>query len=137
MAGDTNLARLVGAMQPILHEPVFVFVSLPPGQSWQADVCPKMVFVEEEGTTLIVAADMAQAQGWQGTFRCRMITLNVHSSLEAVGFMARVTSVLARLDIGVNPVSAFYHDHLFVPEKRAQEALAALQQLSWQCRGER
>ena len=48
-----------------------------------------------------------------------MITLDIHSSLEAVGFIARIANVLALHDMGVNPVSAFYHDHLFVPEKRA------------------
>ncbi|TGQ24299.1 ribonuclease H family protein, partial [Mesorhizobium sp. M4B.F.Ca.ET.214.01.1.1] len=33
-------------------------------------------------------------------------------------------------DLGVNPVSAFYHDHLFVPAERAGEALAILRQLA-------
>jgi hypothetical protein len=32
--------------------------------------------------------------------------------------------------MGVNPVSAFHHDHLFVPAKRAEEALLILQRLS-------
>jgi hypothetical protein len=36
----------------------------------------------------------------------------VHSSLDAVGFMAAVTTRLAKINIGVNPVSGFYHDHL-------------------------
>jgi uncharacterized protein len=40
-----------------------------------------------------------------------MITPNVHSSLEAVGFIfARVASKLAERGIGANPVSGFFHD---------------------------
>lgn len=32
--------------------------------------------------------------------------------------------------MGVNPVSAFYHDHLFVPAERAEEAMALLLRLA-------
>jgi len=32
--------------------------------------------------------------------------------------------------MGVNPVSAFHHDHLFVPADRAEEALLILLQLA-------
>jgi hypothetical protein len=59
-----------------------------------------------------------------------MVTLNVHSALEAVGFLARITARLAGLGMGVNPVSAFFHDHLFVPEARAAEALEALRAMA-------
>jgi hypothetical protein len=59
-----------------------------------------------------------------------MITLNVHSSLEAVGFIARVATELAKHGMGVNPVSGFYHDHLFVPEGRERDALEILGRLA-------
>ena len=59
-----------------------------------------------------------------------MITLNVQSSLEAVGFIARVASKLAEKDIGANPVSGFFHDHLFVAEGREEEAIKALKDLA-------
>ena len=63
-----------------------------------------------------------------------MITLTVHSALDAVGFLAAVTARLAAAGIGANPVSAFFHDHLFVPAARADEALALLRSLAF--RGE-
>nr|WP_255536405.1 ACT domain-containing protein [Pacificimonas pallii] len=59
-----------------------------------------------------------------------MITLNVHSSLAAVGFLARITTALAKAGIGVNPVSGFHHDHLFVPDGRERDAMAVLAQVS-------
>ena len=62
----------------------------------------------------------------------RLITLTVHSSLEAVGFLAAITARLAEAGISVNAVSAFYHDHLFVPVHRADEALALLRSISAQ-----
>jgi hypothetical protein len=50
--------------------------------------------------------------------------------LEAVGFLAAVLPALAREGISTNVVSAFYHDHLFVPAAQAQHALSILQSLS-------
>jgi hypothetical protein len=59
-----------------------------------------------------------------------LITLTVHSSLEAVGFLAAVTVPLAEAGISVNAVSAFHHDHLFVPVERAEDAQLLLQRLA-------
>jgi hypothetical protein len=59
-----------------------------------------------------------------------MITLEIHSSLDAVGFLAAITARLAEAGMGVNPVSAFYHDHLFVPADRAAEALRILETIA-------
>ena len=59
-----------------------------------------------------------------------MITLEVASSLEAIGFLAAITAALARAGIAVNPVSAFHHDHLFVPEGHADEAMAILRAMA-------
>ena len=59
-----------------------------------------------------------------------MITLSVHSSLEAVGFIARIATELANQGMGVNPVAGFYHDHLFVPDGREQDALEILAKIA-------
>lgn len=59
-----------------------------------------------------------------------MITCEVHSSLEAVGFLAVIAATLRDLGMGVNPVSGYYHDHLFVPEGREWEAVGALKALA-------
>jgi hypothetical protein len=46
--------------------------------------------------------------------------------LEAVGFLAAITTSLAIMDIPVNAVSAYYHDHIFVPHERRDDALECL-----------
>ncbi|TIP03331.1 MAG: ACT domain-containing protein [Mesorhizobium sp.] len=130
MSGETDLQKLLASMRPRLYPDVYVFATLPPGVVLPEGVESVMRFIEREGLTLIVAEHEAKAAGLAGTFRCRMITLDIHSSLEAVGFLAAITTRLAAAGMGVNPVSAFYHDHLFVPADRAEEALAILRQLA-------
>lgn len=124
-SGETNLDKLIGAMQPQLHDSVYVFATVPVDFDWHS-LNPVMVFKEAEGLSLILSQDEAAVAGIKSEFPCRMITLNIHSSLDAVGFLARITTSLATLDMGVNPVSGFYHDHLFVPVDRADEAMEAL-----------
>jgi len=123
--GEMNLDKLIASMQPQMHEPVYVFATVPEDFNWQP-ANPVMVFQESEGLTLILKQELSDSQGIEYEFPCRKITLNIHSSLDAVGFLARITVRLAELGMGVNPVSGFYHDHLFVPVDRADEALQAL-----------
>lgn len=140
---ETDLHRLLRSMEPVLLDERFVFATLPVGAAVPAGCVPVMIFREAEGSTLIVRADEldaatatigAAAATGAGTgvvtaFPCRMITLTVHSSLEAVGFLAAIAQALAAAGISLNAVSAFHHDHLFVPADRAEEALAILRAL--------
>ena len=54
----------------------------------------------------------------------------MRKALEQLPGAALLTTALAAEGIGVNPVAAFYHDHLFVPEDRAEDALAILRRLA-------
>lgn len=127
MSGETNLDRLVAAMSAELIDGVFVFATV---DAVPDGLTPRMVFQEAEGTTLILLKSQAEQAGLAYEFPSRMITLNIHSSLDAVGFMARIATALAAEGMGVNPVAGFYHDHLFVPEDRAADAMAVLKALA-------
>jgi len=129
MSGETNLNELLKTLTAQLAEGVYVFVTLPDG-SVPENVAARMVFREAEGTTLILLKSEAEALGLAYEFPCRMITLDVHSSLEAVGFIARIAKELTRHDMGVNPVSGFFHDHLFVPDGREHDAMRILEQIA-------
>ncbi|MER8489377.1 ACT domain-containing protein [Mesorhizobium australicum] len=130
MTGETDLKTLLASMTPDLLDGIHVFATLAPGAPHPEGLEPVMVFGEREGTTLIVTEAAARKAGLTVSFRCRMITLDIHSSLEAVGFLAAITARLAAAGMGVNPVSGFYHDHLFVPAGRAEEAMGLLRQLA-------
>jgi hypothetical protein len=130
MSGETSLARLLAGMRPVLQPGVFVFATIADPARRPDGLDPLMVFREPEGLTLILEHDEARRAGLAATFPCRLITLEVHSSLDAVGFLAAITTRLARHGIGVNPVAAYHHDHLFVPAERAADALEALKALA-------
>lgn len=129
MTGETNLEVLLRSMKPELQAGTYVFATVDASTN-TTGLAPRMVFEEQEGKTLILLQEMAEKHGIAAEFPCRMITLNIHSALDAVGFLAKITNLLADLGMGVNPVSAFYHDHLFVPDDRAEDALQALKTLS-------
>lgn len=129
MVGETNLDTLLGNMSAELVDGLYVFATVSDGVV-PAGVRPRMLFHEAEGMTLILLKEEAEANDLSYEFPCRMITLNIHSSLEAVGFLARIASALARHDMGVNPVSGFFHDHLFVPDGREMDAIGVLKELT-------
>jgi hypothetical protein len=122
MTGETDLDILLRELEPRLHPDEFVFVTAP-APAGDA-IC---IFREAEGYTLILPRTDAERLGLSFSYPCRLITLTVHSSLQAVGLLAHVAATLAGRGISVNVVSAYYHDHLFVPVERAEEALEALQ----------
>lgn len=130
MAGETNLSTLLTTMQPVLHPGDYVFCSLPHAGGYDPSLEPIGYFKEEEGLTLILPRPQADAAGLSYGAILALITLTVHSSLEAVGFLAAIATQLASHGISVNPVSAFYHDHLFVPAAQAEAAMALLQAFS-------
>jgi uncharacterized protein len=130
MPGEGNLETLLKNMKPEMQQDIFVFCSIPEGQEIPAALRPVHIFREREGTALIVRREQAEGAELHHQFASRMITLTVHSSLEAVGFLAAITARLAAAGISVNAVSGFYHDHLFVPEHRANEALRHLLNMS-------
>jgi hypothetical protein len=124
---EEDLARLLARMRPALAEEACVFATR------ERVTCEELEaalgsFREEEGVTLILEEERAAEIGLEGP-RWARITLAVHSSLTAVGLIAEVATALAEAGISCNPVSAWHHDHLFVPWEQRQAALDALGEL--------
>jgi uncharacterized protein len=130
MSGITELDELLRSMRPELLEPDFVFCSVPDCLSRYLFLNPVATFVEPEGLTLVLEKSVALKAGlsFEGSFK--QITLTVHSSLEAVGLTAAVSTKLASKGISANVIAAFYHDHIFVQTAKAEAALIALLEFS-------
>ncbi|KIX01629.1 uncharacterized protein Z518_09355 [Rhinocladiella mackenziei CBS 650.93] len=133
--GETSLPHLLSTLTPSLHPSTFVFLSVPQSQFISPLPIPlselTLFFHEAEGITLILPLSSLQkyAPDLKYSYPSRMITCNVHSSLEAVGFMAVLSGKLAESGISANVVSAFYHDHIFVPEGKEEEAVKVLEEV--------
>lgn len=130
MTGERDLDALLSNMEPEILDGIFVFCTLAPSASIPAVISPMLTFREREGTTLVMLQQEAERAGLRHECPSRLITLTVHSALDAVGFLAAITARLAEAGISVNAVSAFHHDHLFVPVDRADEAMVLLQEMS-------
>ena len=129
MSAETNLQRLLATMKPELHPGEYVFSTVSSADFGEIQTEIWGWFREPEGITLILEKSAAIDARIDFAFSSRMITLTVHSSLEAVGFLAVITQKLAAAGISVNAVSAYYHDHLFIPTDRAEEALKILHEI--------
>ncbi|WP_426418610.1 ACT domain-containing protein [Bradyrhizobium genosp. A] len=130
MTPERDLAALLRHMKPELRPGIFVFCTIAPNERIPAALNPLLTFREQEGTTLVILREEAEATGLSYAFASRLITLTVHSALDAVGFLAATTARLAAAGISVNAVSAFHHDHLFVPANRADGAMVLLRTMS-------
>ena len=129
-SGETDLDALLESLKPELHPAVYVFCTWPKDVPIPSEVTPIGQFQEAEGLTLIVEQSQADRAQLDYTYPCRMITLTVYSSLDAVGLLAKVTQALAQQEISVNAISAYYHDHLFVACDRSTAAIDCLKKLS-------
>jgi hypothetical protein len=126
---DQELERLLASINPQLEEGIFTFCLLEPGEV-PAGLDVQMLFREREATTVVVPEAEARQRGLTGEFPCQWITLGAQSDLAAVGFLAAVTTRLAAAGISTNAVSAYFHDHIFVPAGQGERAVAVLEE--WQ-----
>ncbi|MXX05631.1 MAG: ACT domain-containing protein [Gammaproteobacteria bacterium] len=128
--GTRDLCRLLAAMEPRLLPDEFVFCSVAHEQEEAvADLPVLATFREEEGLSLVLERSLAESHGFRYGPVMRCISLTVHSALDSVGLTAAITDCLARQGISANVVAAYFHDHVFVPAARAEEALMALREL--------
>ncbi|WP_256096805.1 ACT domain-containing protein [Pseudoalteromonas luteoviolacea] len=95
MTGETNLAVLIASMEPELLAETYVYAVVDESKFESLPInAITGFFREREGITVIVQQQHANTLGlaYEGEYRC--ITLNVHSSLQAVGLTAAFSNAL-------------------------------------------
>lgn len=149
--GERDLQTLLKTLRVVTHPSTFTFITVPRGSelplsvmnaSSRLDESIYMLFREAEGTTLILenaSQSIEQLQNNADYQSCtvspvtwKMLTLNVHSSLEAVGFIAVISRALADDNISCNTVAAYYHDHIFMAEDKVEQAVSVIEDIARQ-----
>ena len=124
---------MIAGMTPVLRPEIFVFATtndldLVASLSSQAI----STFKEDEGISMLIPVEAAKKSKFSVESPMRCITLNVFSSLEGVGLTAAVSAALGDNGIACNMVAAFHHDHVFVPSRMSDQAMAVLLSLQTQ-----
>ncbi|MDX8339127.1 ACT domain-containing protein [Draconibacterium sp. IB214405] len=129
MTGEKNLKELLKKMTPVLNPGEYVFLTVS-----NADEVDRkntlFEFKEKEGVTVVVEREIADKLNFTYDYVASWITLMVHSSLNAVGFTAAISTTLAENNISCNVVAGYYHDHIFVAVDDAQKAINLLKNLA-------
>lgn len=125
---EKNLQVLLSSIKPRLRDEQFVFCSVLEREFKKLTISPICIFHEDEGVSLIVAKSDADSASLKYDGTWSLITCEVNSDLNAVGFIAAMSKMISDAGISVNTVSAFHHDHLFVPTDRVEEVMLLLQE---------
>ena len=123
----TNQFKELKNLNPVLLEDEYVFCTfLSSIYGDHNKLNPIASFNEKEGLTLVVKKEIAKFNNleFKDTFKC--ISLNLISSLTSVGLTALISKALADNEISANIYEGYYHDHIFVPLEKANDALKLL-----------
>jgi hypothetical protein len=124
----SDLGALLRSLQPERIPGACAFVSVPDRDALgNADVIATIR--EPEGLSAVIAESDAARLKLPILFRAAWITLTVQSDLQAVGLTTAFCAALGKAGIPCNVVAGTWHDHLFVPLERVDEAMRALQRL--------
>ena len=126
MTGEGDLRTLLADLEPELQTGRYVFTTT---TQVPDEAVPVALVRETEGVTLVLEQEQADGFGLSYEYVAAMITLRVHSSLEAVGLTAAVSQRLAAAGISCNVVAGYFHDHLFVPVDMGAQVVDILRDL--------
>ena len=128
-SGETNLAVILKNISPVLNKGQYVFCTASEVPAGTESIGS---FREKEGGSFILEKSHADRHRFSYSSVMSWITLDIHTSIDGVGFTAAFSKALGDNNISCNVVAAFYHDHIFVPEKDAEKAIRVLKNLSGQ-----
>ena len=129
---ESDLSKLLGILSVTRRDGVWRFETIDKDEaSWAELVSLRdvrdiaMLFQEREGLSVITSAEALTPENNRWVW----LELSVYSDLQAVGFLAQVAAALTEADVPCNAIAAYHHDHIFVPEGKADAAIRAIEAL--------
>lgn len=126
MTGEMDLQQMLSEMRVTIRDATYCMVSLASPTAELRDAAAAVI-VEEEALTLVITTAEAEDNGLPYDFAAAWLTLEVHSSLHAVGLTAAVAQMLTDEGIPCNVLAGFYHDHLLVPAGKGHQVKILLE----------
>ncbi|MDQ1167328.1 MULTISPECIES: ACT domain-containing protein [unclassified Flavobacterium] len=128
MEGEINLNTILENLNPVLNAGEYVFTKV---DSIDHIAFSKILFLfkEKEGITVVLEKRFAEELNLTFSYIASWITLEVHSSLAAVGLTAAFSQALGNANISCNVVAAYLHDHIFIDKNDALKAMEVLLKL--------
>lgn len=120
-----DLEDVLGALRVGRREGVFAVCSV--GEIPDADV--EAVVFEDEGITVVLPLDQAQALSLSWGLEAAWLTIEVRTALDGVGLTAALARALADVDVPCNVLAGYHHDHVLVPVEDADVAIEAIEAL--------
>ena len=129
MSGEKDLAVLLQNMEPVLNPGEYVFCTVE--NLSKVPEIEKILFFFRETEAVTIVLDKVIADEWSMVYSyvASWVTLNIHSSLEAVGLTAAFANALKQENISCNVVAAYFHDHIFIAKEDAEKAMETLHAL--------
>lgn len=126
VSGETDLERMLAELRVTIRDDVYCMVSLAsPDDELRASAAA--MISEEEAVTLVITTREAESRALPYDFAAAWLTLEVHSSLHAVGLTAAIARMLTDEGIPCNVLAGFYHDHLLVPADQGRRVKTILE----------
>lgn len=129
MNGIIDLRQLIKSIEPKKHTAKYVYCTIDDKILSVLLDSILLMFREEEGITVVLKKEKADTLSLQYEGVWELVTLTVHSSLSAVGFIAAVINNLANHGISTNVISAYFHDHLLVPYGKGNKVVSLLKEM--------
>lgn len=124
--GTLDLEKLLDQLDVILAEEPYCYVSIDEGTPIPSPNDCLAVIREGEGLCAIIPIECAETMRLEPIFQSALLSLTVHSSLEAVGLTAWFSARLGDAGISCNVIAGLHHDHILVPWDRRFDAVVAL-----------
>jgi hypothetical protein len=137
-----NVEQAIAQVKLFTDDKPYILVKLPanaitPAASVIAELGEPFstIIVDKDEVTLIIPADAwnvftARLLGASvSPMEYRLITFDITLNLELVGFMARLSRVLAEAGVPIMVYAAYSRDHLLIPAEHFEKAWATLERL--------
>jgi len=133
--GETDLTKILDSLTVGRRAEVYHVVTvsgadaagLRIGSGIEALIREPMAFGET--VTVVCDTETVERRGWTSVFAAAWLTIEVHTSLEAVGLTAALSNTLGAAGIACNVLAGFHHDHILVPVDQADRAVDCLRSL--------